>query len=411
MKEELIPPKINSLACRFTKLILPAVLEYQQLEVTASAGCVDAVKRLNGKSTVLLINHSDRFDPLCVFALSKFCEEDFYYLSSREQFDAGFGFRGWCMQQVGSYSVIRGIPEDHGSKELTISLIAEGKRKLIMFPEGDVTGRDDAILPLKEDGIRNMLAAQKKLMASGSSRDVYLLPVSIFYQTLSDVIPCLNKSLDNLEMHLRLPIMLCSFEPRIRRIVETMIARLSAHYGVVLTASTVDQKLIELTKSVSMSIAQFYGIEPEDTYDPMVVLHTVRGRLWRLMHEERGDGTMYGDSLRLERRKSGQAFIKDLDRMEQLLILAHTLQQYEFSVEEAWRAIDRLELEIVGKAGRKGHRVARLEAAPAINLAEFSSNWEHYPDKTVHLVDQRARVAMYSALQQSKKASYSTNAA
>lgn len=407
MNEELIPPKDNGLACGFTKLILPAVLQYQQLEVTASASCVDAVRNLRGKSTVLLLNHSDRFDPLCAFALSKFCDEDFYYLSSREQFDGSLGIRGWCMQQVGTYSVIRGVPEDFASKELTISLITEAKRKLIMFPEGDVTGRDDAILPLKEDGIRNMLTAQQRLMDSGSPREVFLLPISIYYQASSDVIPALNKSLDKFETHLSLPMMRDSFEPRIRRVVEAMIARLASHYGVVLSGSSIDEKLLELCKHVSMSIANLYGIAPEDTSDPMVVLHTVRGRLWRLMHEERGDGTKYGDRLRAERRTSGQGCIKDLDRMEQMLILAHTLQQYEFSVEEAWRAIDRLELEITGTASRKGHRVARLEAAPAISLTEFMSSWTYYPDKTIHLVDQRARVAMYSALQKSKKASHS----
>ena len=92
--------------------------------------------------------------------------------------------------------------------------------------------------------------------------------------------------------------------------------------------------------------------------------------------------------------------------MEQLLILAHTLQQYEFSIEEAWRVVDRLELEIIGKTSRKGHRIARMEAAPPLSLMEFQLTFDHDPEKAVHLVDQQARVAMYSALQQAKKASY-----
>lgn len=407
MSDLLIPPRDNSLANAFTKLILPAVLEYQQLEVTASATCVDAVRKLRGSSTVILLNHSDRFDPLCAFALSKFCDEDFYYLSSREQFDGALGFRGWCMQQVGVYSVIRGLPEDYASKELTISLISEGRKKLIMFPEGDVTGRDDAILPLKEDGIRNMLTSQQRLVTSGSSREVFLLPVSIYYQSKSDAIPLLDKSLDKLEQYLHLPLMRDSFEPRIRRIVEAMIARLAAHYGAVIFGSTLDQKLMELCTHVAMSIAQFYGIQPEEGRDPMVVLHTVRGRLWRLMNDRVGDGTRYGERLASEHKRSGTAFIKDLDRMEQLLILAHTLQQYEFSLEEAWRAIDRLELEIIGSTTRKGHRVARLEAAQPISLLEYNSVFEENPGRAIHLVDQRARVGMYSALQLSKKASHS----
>ncbi len=74
-----------------------------------------------------------------------------------------------------------------------------------------------------------------------------------------------------------------------------------------------DQKLLELCHHVAMTIAHFYGIEPAMESDPMVVLHTVRGQLWRLMHAERDDGTKYGEHLRIERSKNGHAFIKDLD--------------------------------------------------------------------------------------------------
>ncbi len=406
MNESLIPPGDNTIATSFTRLILPAVLQHHQLEVTASQECIDAVQRLRGESTVILLNHADRFDPLCVFALSRMCNEDFNYLASREQFDGALGLKGWCLQQLGAYSVIRGEPEDYASKELTVSLITEGKRKLVMFPEGDVTGRDDAILPLKEDGIRNILAAQQRILANGSRRQVFLLPISIYYRSCSDAIPRLNECLDCIENHLQLPVASKDFEPRIRRIVNAMALQLASHYGVELTGFSLDQRLLEIIWHVSNSIAAFYGIEHAPEAEPMVVLHTVRGQLWRLLHSATTVGTKYDARLADDSRRTGHAFMVDLDRLEQLLILAHTLQQYEFSLEEAWRIIDRLEQEILGRTTKKGHRIASMEAAPPISMLQFRRA-HLYKNRAVRLVDQKARIAMYSALLQSKKSSYS----
>ncbi|MDZ4835690.1 MAG: 1-acyl-sn-glycerol-3-phosphate acyltransferase [Candidatus Melainabacteria bacterium] len=399
----LIPPVDNRFLPAVTCAILPAVLKTHNLEVRASAGCVEALRRLNGTSTVVLLNHCDRFDPLCVFALSKFAEEDFHYLASREQFDGAFGIKQWLMQRVGAYSVLRGQPEDSASKEMTINLITEGRKKLIMFPEGDVTGRDDAILPLKEDGIRNMLEAQSRITQSGNPRSVYLLPMAIYYDVCSDAVPELNSSLDKIEQALRLPLMQDAFEPRITRVIATMLDDLALHYGVQPRGATLDQKLIDFCNRVSALIAYSNGIKLEPTSDPMVILHSVRGNVWRMINADINETNQYGKKLLIESKKRGQAFIKDLDRLEQLFILAHALQQYEFSLELAWRVIDRLELEITGKSTNKGHRIARFEAAPEISLTEFAS---YGSEEAVRLVDQHARVAIYKALQQSRQASY-----
>ncbi len=388
-------------------MILPTILRTYDLEVRASVSCVKALDRLKGASTVVLLNHSDRFDPLCVFALSKFAGEDFHYLASREQFDGWMGVKKWCLQRCGAYSVLRGQPEDSASREMTISLITEGRKKLVMFPEGDVSGRDDAILPLKKDGIRNMLAAQHRIIQSGNQRPVFLLPMAIYYDVCSDAVPELNNCLDNIERHLHLPLMQGAFEPRITRVVTNMLDGLSAHYGVQLRGGTLDQKLLDLCNRVSSLIAFSNGIKIESSSDPMVVLHSVRGNIWRMIYSADSAADQYRKKLMDEARKRGRAFIKDLDRLEQLFILAHALQQYEFSLELAWRVIDRLEMEITGTTTNKGHRIARFEAAPEISLLEFA---DHATEQAVQLVDQHARVAIYKALQHSKQALYSVAA-
>src|SRR5581483_5323170 len=163
LMNNLIPPKENPAVTAAAKLALPLFLRWQKLQVIPSSDAIKTIRRLHGQQCVLLLNHPDRFDPVIAFALSKLTGEDFYYLSARELFDKKLA--GWFLQNCGAYSVIRGFPEDAASKELTIQLMMEGSRKLIEFPEGDVTGNDDHIFPLKQDGLRNMLEAQRRLIA------------------------------------------------------------------------------------------------------------------------------------------------------------------------------------------------------------------------------------------------------
>ncbi len=55
-----------------------------------------------------------------------------------------------------------------------------------MFPEGDVTGRDDVISPLKKDGIRNIFEAQEKSLKIDPQRAVHVIPTAIYYQVHED---------------------------------------------------------------------------------------------------------------------------------------------------------------------------------------------------------------------------------
>ena len=184
--------KYNAFVATICKWSVPYFLRRNQLDVRVSQECLKELERLNKSNVVILLNHSDRFDPLAVAELSRVAKEDFGYIASREQFDAFNGLQGWLMQRCGAYSVLRGEPEDKQSKEATISYISQSQRKLVEFPEGDVTGRDDVILPLKQDGIRNILEAQQRLLKTGESEPVYLLPVAIYYEVQKDGIKAME---------------------------------------------------------------------------------------------------------------------------------------------------------------------------------------------------------------------------
>lgn len=398
-----IPPKHNALAIGFAKAILPILRWKFGLELWASENCVRSIQQLKDQQAVLVFNHSDRYDPLIVASFAKLVGEDFSYLASREQFDGWLGFKAWLMQRCGVYSVIRGNPEDLESKRATIKLIAGDKHKLVQFPEGDVTGRDDAILPLKRDGLRNMFEAQRMLIESGQTKPVHLLPCAIFYEVSSDAVPSIESCIIKMENHFRLsPMKNALIHERLNRIVLSLIRQLEQTYKVHTVGEALDERLLDLCRQVGIMIGNLSGVSFDETASPMVLLHSVRGQLWRKTTRGVEYETKYGARLRQQLMARQIASLPELDRLEQLLILAQTLKQKSASLDLAWRLVDRLEPEVLGTSSSKGRRIARLESAPAISLLDYYDDYQSDPDTALEQIDAQVRESLLVVLSKLK---------
>ncbi len=396
MSNNFIPPNPSSIAIKLTKLILPLILSKERLDVRATANCVTTIRELRGVHTVLLLNHSDRFDPVVAFALSKFSGEEFLYLAAREIFT---GFQGWCMQRCGAYSVMRGDPEDLESKEATISVITRGDRNLIMFPEGDVTGRDDEILPLKEDGILNMFEAQRRIV--NQNKPVRLLPVAVYYEVQDDAIQPLMDAVSRLELRLGLTRLSFSLERRLMRVVAAFLEQIEEHYGLNSGREfPPDYRLLKVSQQVVGTVAQYNGINLDpDEQSERALLYSVRGQIERILTGNKCEEGEFGTDLSCQSVTRAGESVRDLDRMQQLLILASTVQQ-NFTLESAWRIIDRLEYLIIGRTHPKGHRTAWLESAQPVDLLDMWPFFLRDQSRAVSMVDRRVRTALNDTLHQ-----------
>jgi 1-acyl-sn-glycerol-3-phosphate acyltransferase len=349
--KKFIPPLHDPLILGLTKALLPWALHNEGLKMDVSPECLKYIRTLPG-STVISLNHSDKADPVVAMALSKESGQDFNYLSARELFDENFGLRGWYMQRCGAYSVIRGQPEDVESREATINLIADGKHKLIMFPEGDVTGRHDKILPLKEDGIRNILEAQRRLLERGENRPVFLLPTASFYavESPSSVLP----------------------EQQVKAELTKFINKLQSELKVDATdCGTFAEQLRQISKQTCLSIAAENGISLDEQLPPAVVLYSLRNALTV--------GAMHGSAT------------ETLDRLQQLLILASTLDSAPWTPEVSWRVVDRLQQLSFLQATKQSTRIVHVHSAEPINL-------QTYTGSQVSIVEDILRRSMSDAL-------------
>ncbi len=417
---EFIAPKPDPITLNLVKAIIPIYLQSERLAVRPSEHCMDVIRAHRDIPTVIALNHIDRCDPSVAATLSTMCGDENYYLAARELFDDNFGIRGWLMQHCGVYSVIRGMPEDAESRKATISLIAAGKHKLVMFPEGDVTGRDDVVSPLKKDGIRNIFEAQEKSLKTDAQRAVHVIPAAIYYQVHDDAWQPLNKCLLAMEACLGLIEGSGPTETRINRVLERMLQRLEASYGVdakghptsahsrirhssARSALSTNARLVNLCRHIISAVANITGAQVLEDPSIHVFLYSVRGKLLR-MNETVDDMTgTFDDRLRAETIERLDTCTRDLDRVQNLLILASTLHQKPRTLDVLWRVIDRLEHLVLGRPSVKGSRTAWIDAGEPISLLRRSRDYRVHPASAVERAEKRLRAAMQTVLDQLKK--------
>ena len=101
-------------------------------------GALERFHKLKGRRAMICPNHSNRHDPQVMFSFSREAEEYFNFVAAREVFEYDHGVNGWWLQHAGCYSVVRGAA-DRESFKTTRRLLVEGKKKLVLFPEGEIS--------------------------------------------------------------------------------------------------------------------------------------------------------------------------------------------------------------------------------------------------------------------------------
>jgi 1-acyl-sn-glycerol-3-phosphate acyltransferase len=144
------PPKDSPLLLNFIKICSPMYkkIGLGGVQLKIEKGALERFEKLKGKRTMICPNHSNRHDPQTMFFFGQAVGECFNYVAAREVFEWDGGMNGWWLQRIGAYSVVRGAP-DRESFKTTKRILSEGKRKLVLFPEGEISRQNDTLLPLE----------------------------------------------------------------------------------------------------------------------------------------------------------------------------------------------------------------------------------------------------------------------
>jgi 1-acyl-sn-glycerol-3-phosphate acyltransferase len=148
-----------------------------------------------GDSVLITPNHPDHADCYVFFELSRRLGKPLSYLAAYQIFT---GMARWVLPRVGVFSIDR-EGADLSAFKTAVTILAEGKYPLVIFPEGEIYRVAERITPLREGAFSIAASAARKL--EGTGRKLWIVPVGLCYRFLEghDPLPELRSLMDRLE--------------------------------------------------------------------------------------------------------------------------------------------------------------------------------------------------------------------
>jgi 1-acyl-sn-glycerol-3-phosphate acyltransferase len=348
------------------------------IEVKPVDGAIERFKKVAKKRGMVCPNHSNRIDPEIIFVFSMMVHEDFNYVAAREVFDWDNGVNGWWLQRLGAYSVVRGAA-DRESFKMTRKVIAEGKKKLCLFPEGEISRQNDTLMGLESGAAQLTFWAVEelqKLTASdnnGLIEPVYLTPVALKYTYSGDIRPALKKTLTALELRLNIKSTEDenAFYPRIRMVAERLLIALEAEYGFKPDAdATMNERIQAMRKHILTSVATQLRVTLPPTAKPLECVRILRNTMDDFIYVDEGTMSEYQKKVHDEKASIIKNFYKDLDRVVNFIVIYEGYFKEQNTQERFADTIERLETEVIGgDPSSKGPRRVLLDVGESIDMS------------------------------------------
>ncbi|HEY9785556.1 MAG TPA: 1-acyl-sn-glycerol-3-phosphate acyltransferase, partial [Candidatus Obscuribacterales bacterium] len=366
---------------------------------------------------LIVMNHADRQDPLVVMALAKHLGGAVYCLVAREAFDWNQGIRGWLFQRFGCFSVSRGIVDFKSVKTIE-KVLTDSASRLIVFPEAEVTGDDATVHNVSRSLMHIVLSAQKELIKAKAPRSLCILPVGVSYRLVTDLERSTNATLNRIARQLNL-----KHEPgsdvttRVRTAIGIILQTLAQHYEIVLPEQASHHEQVHLlARHICRRIALSAGVNLEaeqSTEQHLYFLrsatvegataHFRRKRRNRVARIDDDTPSRYQQKLRRPLPNIISQMLRDLDRVELLLILQRVLNQPSSPIQTC-RVLDCLELEVTGRMRAKGKQRASIYLG---ELIDVMPHWQAYTANKNSAIDKlcdTVRAGLQSALDRAHEA-------
>lgn len=339
---------------------------------------LERFKSLNGLRTVICPNHANHDDPEVMFAFSSLVGQDFNFLAAREIFEWDHGWRGFWLQKLGCYSVVRGAV-DRESFKMTKSLIAANKKKLVIFPEGEVSRQNDTLLHL-ETGVPQMAFwAVDELAKKQQLEPVFIVPLALKYTYRDNIHDELERSLYKIEERLGLPSH--AREPlykRLSAISDVLLTTLEHEYNVKAPAdASRNDRIIALRLAILKNIANFLQIDLPVGQLQLEYVRILRNALDDYIYDNsEEESTAYQKKLHDEKTKKIKGFYRDLDRVVTFIAIYDGYLREHLTQERFAEVLDRFEMEVFGKRTVKGARKVYIDVGRPIDLLPLYADYK-----------------------------------
>jgi 1-acyl-sn-glycerol-3-phosphate acyltransferase len=366
------PPKNNRFYEWLGRTGLPFVLWWNNYEgVNIARADIEKIQALGNQRTIICSNHSHRHDPIFLFSLGALLKEQFNFIAAREIFDWWpLGMHGYCIQRVGAYSITRGTI-DRPSLSMSKQLILDGKRKLVVFPECEISGSDDRLLPI-EPGLAGLfLKSMEAVQAQYPGEPVNVLPVGLKYKYVQDISRTLHNSLTRIENELKIDNSHLDLPDRFNLAVREWVSIIASEFRMGHSNWAGTETIADFDSIIAGLIEHVADCLNADVSgkDAPQAVHALRNRLNEILKVD-GYISPYRGRVHEQRLQYFSRFEDLFDTIIRLAALREFRVLSGVSQENLASGIDLLEREMFGKATQKGQRIVYFKVGDAINLTD-----------------------------------------
>ncbi|HTE20346.1 MAG TPA: 1-acyl-sn-glycerol-3-phosphate acyltransferase [Armatimonadota bacterium] len=399
-KPMFVPPRDNPLMVRLVNSVLPvaAHLLANIRDVEVPPEDFAHLRELHAHRALLSPNHPTGMDPVVLLWVSRMLGRSFNYLAAREALQ---GPKGWLLNQVGAYSVIRGIA-DRESLRTTRRLLAEQDRKVVIFPEGEVYEHNDRLLAFQSGVAQIGFWALDDLVKAGKTAALPILPVAIKYRCVDSPRPAIENGLRGLERALNLaPAANLGAYQRLCRIGDRVISTLERQVGLpVSEGGDLGPRIAAGRQRMLQRVAEAIHVEVNEEQSPADQIHLLFHELKEWVGTLPEDASDYDRRLYGHRVEVATPLFNDLQRLQSFIAVTGDYVAAEATAERFLDVMGRLEQEVFGEVRNRVPRQALVRIAPPIPLEERYDDYRKNKRAVVAAVTGDLETAIRGMLQE-----------
>ncbi len=364
------PPKLTrwvTWLCKCTtRLNITRKLKVTDIDISDED--LATLRDLKGSRCMLMPSHSGGFEPYLVVYLSKLLRDDYYYIAAIEAFQRN-SVIAWIMQRMGCYSVIRGAA-DRLSVQMTRRILAEGKRWLVVFPEGQTVWQNDTVIPFQMGVTQLAFKALEDAIAEQEDSDLTCIPMAVKYVYSKSMDSEIDESLHRLESQLfegTPPATASSYE-RLRNVGEAVLAANEHRHGIKAESdATFDDRIQRMKETVVREVEEQLDIVPRADALLLDRIRACFNAVDRIVSEEMPE-TPYEQKLAEEQSRAATALYDGLWRVLQFVAIYDGYVGESLTVERLMDVLCLLEMEVFNERRIWGPRKAIITVGDPVSL-------------------------------------------
>lgn len=212
-----------------------------------------------GHGVLLAPNHCRMSDPLVMGVLTKHLGRNFHAMASWHLFMHD-SFSRFITQKIGAFSVYReGV--DRQAVNMAVDILVEGKRPLVVFPEGAISRHNDQLMPLMEGTSFIARTAAKRREKNESRGGVVVHPIAIRYFFRGNLEQAVTPVLEEIESHFSwYPQRDKTIIQRLRQIGQALLSLKEVEYLGAARSGEFEERVENLMEDVLAKLERTYNL-------------------------------------------------------------------------------------------------------------------------------------------------------